>query len=118
MRSVSLAAIFFLMGCAFGCKSDDGQEMPAWEGSFCEVAKDANGVNIGVTCEGKFISFNSKDFDLLWITNKKGITCIYRQFINNVNEWTDPHKKCEYEGAISTTTSYPDSSPNRLESAY
>lgn len=114
MRSFAIAFLFFTFGCAFGCKDDSGHDMPEWEGSFCSVDIDKG----GVTCDGEFIAFTSEKFKTLWIMNKKGITCLYRQFINNVDAWTDPHKKCEFEGALESKTETTTENQSRLESGY
>lgn len=92
MRHALLALIFFTLGCAFGCKTDSGQESPEWEGALCENLTD------GMICQGVFYKYGSEEFKKnIYGMNKKSIFCIYTQYVNNVKEWKDPHKKCEYE---------------------
>ncbi len=91
MRTLAIAVLFFTFGCAFGCKNDQGQEMPNWDGSFCDIGSE------GVTCDGILIKYGTPEFKKLWIMNNKSIYCLHNQFINNAKEWVDPHKKCDYE---------------------
>lgn len=81
-----------LLGCStLGCKDKNGNEMPEWEGSFCDF------VDGGVTCDQVFYAYGSPEFKKLWITTKKGVFCLHKQFVNNCDVWDDPSQKCDYK---------------------